>query len=51
MVNRVLYNFKKHIRYIFQVYYNENVLRLQRHSSLQKNFLKRVGREFPGGLL
>lgn len=49
MVNRLLYNFKKCIRYIFQVYYNENVLRL--HSSLQKNFLKRVGREFPGGLL
>ena len=48
MVNRLLYNFKKHIikkikkhiMYIFQVYYNENVLRLQRHSSLQNNFFK-----------
>ena len=37
--------------YIFQVYYNENVLRLQRHFFPSKEFLKRVGRAFPGGLV
>lgn len=37
--------------YIFQVYYNEMYYDYKDISSLQNNFLKRVGREFPGGLV